>query len=65
MPEIIPPGTKEQKEEEKEEEAVLTLRPRGLRSRGPTILVEREPADQSAVVEGVERPEEVTERAKV
>ena len=43
MPEIIPPGTKEQEEEEEEEEAVLTLHPRGLWSKGPTILAEGKP----------------------
>ena len=37
MPEIIPHGAKEQEKEE-EEEAASTLRPRGLRSRGPAIL---------------------------
>ena len=54
MPKIIPPGTEEREEEEEEEEVVLTLRPRGLHSRGPAILAEGEPAGQSVVAEGAE-----------
>jgi len=41
MPEVIPPDAEKQEEEEKEE-AAPTLHPRGLRSRGPVILAERE-----------------------
>jgi len=55
MPEVVPPGAKEQeKEEEKEEEAVPTLRSRGLRSRGPAILAEGEPAGESVMADVVE-----------
>ena len=56
MPEVIPPRAEEQEEEE-EEESVPTLRSRGLRSRGPAILAEGEPAGESVMAEGVERPE--------
>ena len=59
MPEIISPGNEEQEEEE-EEDAVLAFRSRGLRSRGPAVLAEAEPAGQSTVAEGTviaEQPE--------
>ena len=65
MPKIIPHGAEEQEVEEEEEEAAPTLRPRGLRSRDPTILAEGEPAGESAMAKGVERPEEVVERVEV
>ena len=57
MPEVVPLGDKKQEEEEEEEEAVPTLRFRALRSRGSAILAEGEPADESIMAEGVERPE--------
>ena len=58
MPEVVPPGTEEREEgEEEEKETVPTLPSRGLRSRGPVILAEGEPADESVMAEGVERPE--------
>ena len=58
MPKVVPAGAEEQKEEEEEEEeAVPTLRSRGLCSRGPAILAEGEPAGESVMAEGVERPE--------
>jgi len=60
MPEVVPPGAKEQEKEEEveeeEEEVVPTLRSRGLRSRGPAILAKGEPADEPITAEGVERP---------
>ena len=47
MPEVVPAGAEKPEEEEEEEEReVLTLRSRGLRSRGPTILVEGEPVGE-------------------
>ena len=52
MPEVIPSGTKEQDEEEEEEKAVLSLHPRCLRSRGPAVLPEVEPACLSTMAEG-------------
>ena len=68
--EIIPYSTEEQEEEEEEEEeAVPALRPQGLHSRSPAVLMKVEPAGQSVVAEGaivVESPAvEVTERAEV
>jgi len=51
MPKVIPSGMKEQEEEE-EEEAASSLHPRGLHSRGPTVLPKVEPAGQSTVTEG-------------
>ena len=67
MPEVLPSGTEEHEEEEKEE-TVSSLPPQGLRSRGPAVLAEVKSVGQSIVVEGAvvaEQPEEVTERAKV
>jgi len=64
MPEKIPHDAKEQ-EEEVEEEAVPTLHPRGLRSRGTVILAEGEPTRQSIMAEGAKQPEEVMERVEV
>ena len=57
MPEVVPLGDKKQEEEEEEEEAVPTLRSRSLRSRGPAILAEEEPAGEFVIAEGSERPE--------
>ena len=58
MPKVVPAATEEQEEEEEEEEeAVLTLRSRGLRSRGPAILAEGEPVGEPVMTEKVERPE--------
>ena len=71
MPEIIPSGTKQKEEEEEEEEekAVPAIRPWGLRSRGPVILMKVKPADQFVVVEGAIVAElltaKVMERAEV
>ena len=42
VPRIILSGTEEQEEEK--EEVVSALRPRGLRSRGPAVLMEVKPA---------------------
>ena len=54
MPEIILPGAEEQEEEEEEEEReVLTLCSRGLRSRGPVILMEGEPVGEPVMAEEV------------
>ena len=64
MPEVVPPGAEEHEEEE-EEVAALTLCPRGLRSRGPAILIEGEPSSESTMAEGAERPEEVVEGVEV
>ena len=66
MPEIRPSGIEEHEEEE--EEAAFSLRPPGLCSRGPAVLVKVEPAGQSIMAEGAmvaERPKQVMERAKV
>ena len=49
MSEVIPFGVEEQREEEE----IPPLRPRGLRSRGPMILEERELADEPATAEAV------------
>ena len=38
MPKVNPPGAEELEGEEEEEEAIPTIRLRGLRSRGPAIL---------------------------
>ena len=66
MPEVIPRGVEEQEEEEEEEEeTVLTFHSQGLRSRGPAILVEGEPAGESTMAEGVERPEKAVEGFEV
>ena len=65
MPEVIHPGAEEQGEEEEEEEAAPTLCPRGLRSRGLAILTEGEPAGESTMAEGAERPDEVMERVEL
>ena len=65
MLEVIPPGAEKQEEEEEEEEAAVTLHPQGLRSRGPVILAEGEPAGESTMAEGAERPEEVVEGLKL
>jgi len=43
MPEVLPSGMEEQEEEE-EKETASSLRPRGLRSRGLTVLAEAESA---------------------
>ena len=40
MPKVVPPGIEEQGAKEEEEEEILVLRSRGLRSRGPVILEE-------------------------
>ena len=40
MPEVLPSSTEEQEEEEEEEAS--SLRPQGLHSRGPTVLMEEE-----------------------
>ena len=58
MPKVTPPVAEEQEEEEEEEEeeegeATPTLHPRGLRSRGPAILAEGEPAGEFAMAEGL------------
>ena len=42
MPEVLPYGIEEQEEEE--EEAASSLRPQGLRSRGPAVLAEAKSA---------------------
>ena len=68
MPEINSSGTEEQKEEEEEEETASSLRPRGLRDKGPAVWAKEEPTGQFTVVEGhvvAEQPEEVTERVEV
>jgi len=46
IPEVIPSSTEEQEEEEEEEEEEVAsfLCPWGLRSKGPAILLEVEPA---------------------
>jgi len=41
-PEKIPSGTKGQEEEEEKEEAISALRPRGLLSKGPAVLLKVE-----------------------
>jgi len=64
LPEVIPPGAEEQEDEE-EEEAVPTLHPRGLHSRGPAILTEGEPTGESTMAKGAKRLEEVVERLEV
>jgi len=67
MPEVIPPSAEEQEgeEEEEEEEAVPTLHSQGLRSRGPAILAEGEPAGESTMTEGAEGLEEAVEGLEV
>jgi len=57
MPEVVPPGVKEQGEEEEEEEEVPVLRSRGLHSRGPVILEQGELAGEPVMAKEVERPE--------
>jgi len=55
LSEVVPASVEEQEEEEEEEEGeVLTLRSRGLRSRGPAILAEGEPVGESVITEEVE-----------
>ena len=55
MPEVVPSGIEEQREEEEEE--IPPLRPRGLRSMGPMILEEGELVGEPAMVEEVEQRE--------
>jgi len=58
MPKVVPAGAEEQEEEEEQEEGrVLTLRSRGLRSRGPVILAEGRPVGEPVMAEEVEHPE--------
>jgi len=64
MPDVIPPGAEEhevEEEEEEEGEATPTLRPRGLRSRGPVILAEEEHAGKSAEEAAEELEVEIVE----
>jgi len=64
--ESIPSSIEKQEEEE---ELASPLRSRGLRSRGPSVLMEVKPARESAAAEGAMVAElpatEVIERAKV
>ena len=65
-PRYSPPVRRNRKKKKKKRQS--PLRPRGLRSRGPAVLAEAEPAGQSTVAEGpvvAEQAEEVTERAAV
>jgi len=57
MPIVVPPGIKEEGNEEEEEKEVPVLRSRGLSSRGPVILEEGKLAGEPVVAEEVERPE--------
>jgi len=51
MPEVLPYGMEEQEEEE--EEAASSLRPWGLRSRGPAVLAEAKFVGQSTMAKGL------------